>query len=141
LGPVKVVDVPEIETAQEDMLVYNLMFESGNSHYANGVPVSNMVGHGGTYVLFQKGYISEEDYKGYIYHLENTVGLNSLTQAQKAKVFRIVSVLTKYILENNNLRSKLLAKAMGWAIKHRTTLYPYLEKWFKSRIRNWIFKK
>jgi hypothetical protein len=140
LGPVKIVDVPEIETAKENMLVYNLMFESGNSHYANGVPVSNMVGHGGTYVLFQKGYISEEDYKGYIYHLENTVGLNSLTQSQKAKVFRIMFAATKYILNNNDLRSRLLAKAIGWAVKNRTTIYPYLEKWFKSRIRNWIFK-
>jgi hypothetical protein len=140
LGPVKIVDVPEIETAQENILVYNLMFKDGNSHYANGVPVSNMVGHGGTYVLFQKGYISEEDYKGYIYHLENTVGLNSLTQSQKAKVFRIIFAATKYILNNNNLRSRLLANALGWAIKNRTTLYPYLEKWFKSRIRNWIFK-
>jgi hypothetical protein len=141
LGPIKIVDVPEIETVTEFVTVYNLMFESGNSHYANGVPVNNMVGHGGTHVLLQKGYISEEDYKGYIYHLENTTGLNSLTQEHKAKVFKIVFVLTKYILENNNLRSRLLAKVLGWAIKNRTTLYPYVEKWFNSRTRNWIFGK
>ena len=141
LGPIKIVEVPKIETAQENITVYNLIFETGNSHYANGVSVSNMVGHGGTYVLLQKGYISEEDYKGYIYHLENTTGLNSLTQEHKAKVFKIAFVLTKYILENDNLRSRLLAKALGWTIKNRTTLYPYVEKWFNSRIRNWIFKK
>lgn len=139
LGPVKVVDVPEIETAAEDITVYNLIFETGNSHYANGVPVSNMVGHGGTYVLFQKGFITEEEYKGYIYHLENTVGLNSLSQEQKAKVFKIVFKLSKYILSNDNLQSRTLARLMGWAIRNRTTLYPYMEKWFKSRIRNIIF--
>jgi hypothetical protein len=141
LGPIKVVDVPEIEIAKENITVYNLMFETGNSHYANGVPVSNMVGHGGTYVLMQKGYITEEEYQGYIYHLENTVGLNSLSQEQKAKVFNIVFKLSKYILNNNNLQSRLLAHIMGWAIRNRTTLYPYMEKWFKSRIRNWIFRK
>lgn len=141
LGPVKIVDVPEIETAQESITVYNLIFETGNSHYANGVPVSNMVGHGGTYVLMQKGFISKEDYEGYIYHLENTVGLNSLSQEQKAKVFKIVFVLSKYILNNDNLSSRVLARLMGWAVKNRTTLYPYMEKWFKSRVRNWIFGK
>lgn len=141
LGPIKIVDVPEIETAQENITVYNLMFETGNSHYANGVPVSNMVGHGGTYVLMQKGFISKEDYEGYIYHLENTVGLNSLSQEHKAKVFKIVFKLSKYILNNDNLQSRMLARLMGWAIRNRTTLYPYMEKWFKSRIRNWIFKK
>lgn len=141
LGPVKIVDVPEIETAQEPITVYNLMFETGNSHYANGVPVNNMVGHGGTYVLLQKGYINEEDYKGYIYHLENTYGLNKLEKEHKAKIFKIVFALTKYILNNNNLRSFILAKLMAWGIKHRTKLYPYLNKWFNSRIRNWIFKK
>jgi hypothetical protein len=139
LGKVKVVDVPEIETAAEDITVYNLMFETGNSHYANGVPVSNMVGHGGTYVLMQKGFITEEEYKGYIYHLENTVGLNSLSQEQKAKVFKIVFKLSKYILNNDNLQSRMLARLMSWAIRNRTTLYPYMEKWFKSRIRNIIF--
>jgi hypothetical protein len=141
LGPVKVVDVPEIETAKENLTVYNLMFETGNSHYANGVPVSNMVGHGGTYVLMQKGFITEEEYQGYIYHLENTVGLNSLSQEQKAKVFNIVFKLSKYILNNDNLQSRIIAHVMGWAIKNRTTLYPYMEKWFKSRVRNWIFRK
>jgi hypothetical protein len=141
LGPIKVVDVPEIETAKENITVYNLMFKTGNSHYANGVPVSNMVGHGGTYVLMQKGFISKEDYEGYIYHLENTVGLNSLSQEHKAKVFEIVFKLSKYILDNDNIQSRVLARIMGWAIKNRTTLYPYMEKWFKSRIRNWIFKK
>jgi hypothetical protein len=139
LGPIKVVDVPEIETAKENITVYNLMFETGNSHYANGVPVSNMVGHGGTYVLMQKGFITEEEYQGYIYHLENTAGLNSLSQEQKAKVFNIVFKLSKYILNNDNLQSRIIAHVMGWAIRNRTTLYPYMEKWFKSRIRKWLF--
>ena len=117
------------------------MFETGNSHYANGVKVSNIVGTGNTYVLFMKGYLDEESYLGYIYHLENTVGLNALTQEQKAAVFNIVSWMSNYVLRNNNLRSYLLAKCMSWAIRNRTTLYPYLEKWFKSRLRSFILGK
>lgn len=141
LGPIKIVDVPEIKTAQEPITVYNLMFETGNSHYANGVPVNNMVGHGGLYVLLQKGYISESEYAGYIYHLENTFGPNKLKTEHKAKIFKIVFRLTKYILNNNNLRSRILSNILAWAVKNRETLYPYIETWFTSRIRNWIFKK
>lgn len=139
LGPVKVVNVPVIKTVDKPTTVYNLMFESGNSHYANGLPVSNIVGTGGMYILFMKGYITEEQYKGYIYHLENTGGINSLNKEHKAKIFNIVYKLTKYIMENDNIRSKMLAKTMSWAVRNRTTLYPHLEKWFNSRLRNMIF--
>jgi hypothetical protein len=139
LGPIKIVDVPVIKTVKEPITVYNLMFESGNSHFANGLPVSNIVGTGNMYVLFMKGYISEEHYKGYVYHLENTVGLNALSKEHKARIFNIAYIMTKYILENDNFRSKLMAKAMSWGIRNRETLYPYLEKWFKSRLRNFIF--
>jgi hypothetical protein len=134
-----VVDVPVIKTVEESTTVYNLMFETGNSHFANGLPVSNMVGTGGMYILYMKGYITEEQYKGYVYHLENTVGLNALSQEHKARVFNIAYKLTKYIMENDNIRSKLLAKTLSWAIRNRETVYPYLEKWLNSRIRNMIF--
>ena len=139
LGPVKIVDVPEIIANDQIQTVYNLMFETGNSHYANGVKVSNMVGTGNTYVLFMKGYLDKESYLGYIYHLENTVGLNALTQEQKARIFKIVSWMSNYVLHNDNIRSWMLAKTMSWAIRNRTTLYPYIEKWFKSRLRNFVF--
>jgi len=139
LGQIKIVDVPEIITNDQIQTVYNLMFETGNSHYANGVKVSNMVGTGNTYVLFMKGYLDKESYLGYIYHLENTVGLNALTQEQKARIFKIVSWMSNYVLHNNNIRSWMLAKTMSWAIRNRTTLYPYIEKWFKSRLRNFVF--
>ena len=141
LGSVKIVNVPEITTNDRVQTVYNLMFETGNSHYANGVKVSNIVGTGNTYVLFMKGYLDKESYLGYIYHLENTVGLNALTQEQKAMIFNIVSWMSNYVLRNNSLRSYLLAKCMSWAIRNRTTLYPYLEKWFKSRLRSFIVGK
>jgi hypothetical protein len=139
LGPVKIVEVPEVIVPTEPVTVYNLILESGNTHYANGVPVNNIIGHGGSYILFDKGYISFEDYRGYINHLEDTVGLNSLTPEQKIKVYKIVNSCTKYIMHNDNLRSRLLAKTMSWAIKNRLMLFPYLDKWFKSRVRNWIF--
>ena len=141
LGPVKVVNVPEIETNKKVQTVYNLMFETGNSHYANGIKVSNMVGTGNTYVLFMKGYLDKEDYLGYIYHLENTVGLNAVTQEQKARIYNIMSTLSNYVLHNDNIRSKMLARLMAWGLKNRNTLYPYINKWFKSRVRRWIFGK
>jgi hypothetical protein len=139
LGPVKIVEVPEITVPDEPITVYNLILENGNTHYANNVPVNNIIGHGGAFILFDKGYLSFEDYRGYINHLEDTVGLNSFTSEQKVKVYKIVNSCTKYIMHNNNLRSKLLANVMSWAIRNRTTLFPYVDKWFKSRIRNWIF--
>ena len=141
LGPVKIVDVPEIIINKQVQTVYNLMFETGNSHYANGVRVSNMVGTGNTYVLYMKGYLSKEDYLGYIYHLENTVGLNAVTQEQKARMYKIISKLSNYVLYNNNLSGRLLGRLLSFGLKHRTTLHPYLDKWFKSRVRRWIFGK
>jgi hypothetical protein len=113
--------------------------ESGNTHYANAVPVNNIIGHGGAFILFDKGHLSFEDYRGYINHLEDTVGLNSFTPEQKVKVYKIVDRCTEYIMHNDNLRSRLLAKTLSWAIRNRTNVFPYLDKWFKSRVRNWIF--
>jgi hypothetical protein len=139
LGPIKIVNVPVIEVVKEPITVYNLMFETGNSHFANGLPVSNMVETGGTYILLMKGLITKEEYEGYIYHLENTVGLNALEQEHKAKIFKIVLGMSKYILQNDNIRSKMLAKFMSWGIRNRERLYPYLEKWLKSKVRKFIF--
>ena len=139
LGKVNVVSVPEIEVNESVQTVYNLMFESGNSHYANGVRVSNMVGTGNLYVLVMKGFLDKESYLAYTYHLENTVGLNALTQEQKAKVFFVVRWIGDYVLHHDNLRSRYLAKLVALAVRNRNTLYPWLEKWFKSRLRNWLF--
>jgi hypothetical protein len=139
LGPVKIVDVPVVEFTKEPIKVYNLYLETGTSHFANGIAVSNMVGHGSIYALLLKGYINQEDYFGYIYPAETAPRLNSLTQEQKVRLFNFFAAASRYILDNNNLRSKLLAKVLGWAIKNRDTLQPYSEKWFKSRIRNYIF--
>ena len=139
MGPVKIVEVPEVIVPTDVVTVYNLILESGNTHYANNVPVNNIIGHGGAFVLFDEGYLSFEDYRGYINYLDDTVGLNSLTPEQRTKIYKIVNSCTKYIMYNDNLTSRVLAKVMSWAIENRTMLFPYVDKWFKSRIRNWIF--
>jgi len=139
LGKIKVVSVPEIKVNEETQTVYNLMFENGNSHYANEVKVDNIVGSGNLYVLVMKGHLDKESYLGYINHLENTSGLNALTQEQKAKIFFIVRWIGNYVLHHDNLRSRCLAKFVACVVRNRTTLYPWLEKWFKSRLRNWLF--
>ena len=141
LGPIKIVEVPCIETTTQTTVVYNLIFENGDSHYANGLPVSNIVKNGGMYVLHMKGYITYEEYRGYVDHLFTTEGisLDNLSTEHRIRLFEVVYKLAKYIMENDNIRSKILATLMAWVVKNRTTLYPYLEKWFKSRTRKFLY--
>lgn len=136
LGDINIVKVHKIVETKEQQTVYNLMLESGNSHYANGVRVNNMIGTGNTYVLYLKGYIDKNTYLNYTTNI-----YSNLTAEQKTRVFQIVEQLSAYILNNNNLQSRMLAKSMAWALKNKDLLYPYVEKWFKSRLRNWIFAK
>ena len=57
LGPIKLVEVKNKIKLSQSVPVYNLMLEEGESHYANDVPVSNIVKNGGAWVLYLKGYI------------------------------------------------------------------------------------
>lgn len=140
LGSIKIVDVPEIITPEEPVVVYNLILKGGNTHYANGLPVNNIIGHGSIFPLLSKGLITEEDYYGYIYNLDNADSLNTFTQEQKARLFKFVAGFSKYVLENDNLRSRILAKLMAWGIKNRAKVHPYLAKWFHSRLRKFIIR-
>jgi len=137
LGPINIVDVPNKKKITAAVTVYNLMLETGESHYANGVRVNNIVKTGGSYVLVQKGFLDQTTYEKYVHNLEN----QTVSPAQQTLIFNYVLKLTNYVLQNNNIRSKLLGKSLAWALKNRDTVYPYLNKWFKSRLRQWIFRK
>jgi hypothetical protein len=113
------------------------MLETGESHYANGVKVNNIVKTGGTYALVYKGFLDQASYESHVYNEEN----QTVSPEQQTLIFNYTLKLTNYVLQNNNIRSKLLGKALSWALRNRDTLYPYLNKWFKSRLRRWIFRK
>ena len=137
LGPIKVVNVPNKKKIKESVTVYNLMLETGESHYANGIKVNNIVKTGGTYALVYKGFLDQVAYEGHVHNIEN----QSVDAERQTLIFNYTLKLTNYILHNDNLRSRLLGQLLSFALRNRTTLYPYLDKWFKSRVRRWIFGK
>jgi hypothetical protein len=137
LGPIQVVDVPNKKKIKSAVPVYNLMLETGESHYANGVKVNNIIKTGGTYALVYKGFLDQATYESHVYNEEN----QTVSPEQQALIFNYTLKLTNYVLQNNNIRSKLLGKTLAWALRNRDTLYPYLNRWFKSRLRRWIFRK
>lgn len=137
LGPIKVVDAPNKKKITEAVTVYNLMLETGESHYANSVRVSNIVKTGGAYALVYKGFLDQATYEGHVHNLEN----QSVDAERQTLIFNYTLKLTNYILHNNNLSSRLLGRLLAWALRNRETLYPYLNRWFKSRLRRWIFGK
>lgn len=137
LGPIRIVDVPNKKKINEAVTVYNLMLESGESHYANGVRVNNIVKTGGTYALVYKGFLDQASYESHVYNEEN----QTVSPEQQTLIFNYTLKLTNYVLHNNNIGSKLLGRVLSWALRNRDTLYPYLDKWFKSRLRRWIFRK
>ena len=137
LGPIKIVDVANKKKITEAVTVYNLMLETGKSHYANGVRVSNIVKTGGSYILVQKGFLDQATYENYVHNLEN----QNVSPEQQILIFNYMIKLTNYVLHNDSIRSILLGRLLSWALRNRNTLYPYLDSWFKSRLRRWIFRK
>ena len=137
LGPIKIVDVPNKIKITEAVTVYNLMLATGESHYANGVRVNNIVKTGGTYALVYRGFLDQASYESHVYNEENQI----VSPEQQALIFNYTLKLTNYVLHNDNIRSILLGRLLSWALRNRDTLYPYLDSWFKSRLRRWIFRK
>lgn len=137
LGPIKIVDVPNKKKIKEAVTVYNLMLATGESHWANGVRVNNIVKTGGTYALVYRGFLDQAAYESHVYNEKN----QTVSPEQQALIFNYTLKLTNYVLHNNNIRSILLGRLLSWALRNRDTLYPYLDRWFKSRLRRWIFRK
>lgn len=137
LGPIRIVDVPNKKKIKEAVTVYNLMLETGESHYANGVRVNNIVKTGGTYALVYRGFLDKTVYESHVYNEEN----QTVSPEQQALIFNYTLKLTNYVLHNNNVRSKMLGRLLSWALRNRDTLYPYIDRWFKSDLRRWLFRK
>lgn len=137
LGPIKIVEVQNKTKIKEAVTVYNLMLETGESHWANGVRVSNIVKTGGAYALVYKGFLDKSVYENHVYNTEN----KSVSPEQQTLIFNYTLKLTNYILHNDNVRSRALGHVLAWAIKNREAIYPYLDRWFKSRVRRWLLGK
>jgi hypothetical protein len=137
LGPIRIVDVPNKKKIKEAVTVYNLMLETGESHYANGLRVNNIVKTGGTYALVYRGFLDKAVYESHVYNEEN----QTVSPEQQALIFNYTLKLTNYVLHNNNVRSKMLGRLLSWALRNRDTLYPYIDRWFKSDLRRWLFRK
>jgi hypothetical protein len=138
LGPVNIVDVKnKIKLAQE-VIVYNLMLETGESHYANGIRVNNIIKTGTAYVLLHKGYLSQAAYENYVYNTAN----KAFAPEKQVRIFNALHKISRYILDNDTWKSRLLARAVAWAITNRSTVEPIV-KWIGDhpRIRNLLFGK
>lgn len=138
LGPVHIVDVKnKIKLAQE-VVVYNLMLETGESHYANGIRVNNIVKTGTAYVLLHKGYLSQGAYENYIYNTNN----KEFAPEKQVRIFNALHKISRYILDNDTWKSRLLARTVSWAIANRSKVEPVV-KWIGDhpRIRNLLFGK
>jgi hypothetical protein len=137
LGDVHVVDITNKIKLSQDVVVYNLILETGESHYANGIRVNNIVKNGGTFVLVYKGLLSQEAYQDHIWNETNS----TVSPATRQRFFKYTHKLATYILENNNVKSRLLGRAMSWAVNNRSSLEPIAQWWFRSGIRKLILGK
>jgi hypothetical protein len=138
LGTVHIVDVKnKIKLAQE-VIVYNLMLETGESHYANGIRVNNIIKTGTAYVLLHKGYLSKAAYENYVYNTAN----KAFAPEKQVRIFNALHKISRYILDNDTWKSRLLARAVAWGITNRSTMEPIV-KWIGDhpRIRNLLFGK
>lgn len=138
LGPVKIVEVPNKIKIQNSIKVYNLMLETGNSFYANDLPVDNIVKTGTAYALLYKGYITSEAYENYVHNLENS----EFDAESQKRIFNLFYRISRYVLDNDNWKGKLLAHAVAWAVNNRQKVVPIV-KWFKRhpKVRDFFFKK
>jgi hypothetical protein len=137
LGNVKIVNVENKIKLSQDVIVYNLILETGESHYANGIRVNNIVKNGGTFVLVYKGLLSQDAYQNHIWNETNS----TVSPAARQRFFTYTHKLATYVLKNDNFKSRLLGRAMSWAVNNRSSLEPIAQWWFKSRLRKLILGK
>lgn len=137
LGDIKIVDVKNKIKLTQEVIVYNLILETGESHYANGIRVNNIVKNGGTFVLVYKGLLSQEAYQNHIWNEANA----TVSPAARQRFFAYTHKLATYVLENDNFKSRKLGQIMAWAVNNRSRLEPIAQWWFKSSIRKLIFGK
>ena len=137
LGKPNIVDVPERAILSYPVPVYNLMFETGETHFANGVKVNNIIKTGTIYVLHYKGFLDYDNYLGFARNEE----FDAMPSEHRLILYKIMYVLTNYVLLNDNILSRTIGRLMAAAIRNRSTVKPLLDKWFQSKLRKLVFGK
>lgn len=137
LGPIKIVEVQNKIKLPQSVPVYNLMLEQGESHYANDVPVSNIVKNGGAWVLFLKGYIDNEVYCDIARNPEN----QQFDPVFQTRFFNAVNSLSDFVAKNDNICGHAVGKMMAHGFRNRHRIEPLLRKWVNSPIRRKVFAR
>jgi hypothetical protein len=120
LGPIKVVDVVNKINVPTTTGVYNLMFEKGNSHYANGIKVNNIVGTGNTYVFCYKNFLSTEDFYKHMTSPDRRIN----SKDQLLFYYNKFKKITDYVLYNDTLLSKLVGHLFAHQLRNRKFYLP-----------------
>lgn len=110
--------------------VYNLFLETGHTHFANGIPVDNIVGNGGTYILYYLGLI---DYETYSAHARNT---ERADYSPQMKVFyrKFLNLLGNYVLTHDNWLSKKMLEVGVYSLTNKSKTYGRWHKFAKSPV-------
>jgi hypothetical protein len=137
LGDVHIVDITNKIKLSQDVIVYNLMLETGESHYANGIRVNNIVKTGGAWALVYKGLMDIETYESWVYNPRNQ---QMPAHVQRA-FFNSLYAITKYVLANDTTTSRAVGRAVAWGIKNQSRIEKPLVWWLNSSVRNYIVKK
>ena len=120
LGPIKIVDIKNKINTSDDMVVHNLMFEKGNSHYANGIKVNNIIGTGNTYVFCYKNFLSAEDFYKHIVQPDRRAN----SKEQLKFYYNAFKKITDYVLYNDTLLSKLVGHVFAHQLRNRKFYLP-----------------
>jgi hypothetical protein len=137
LGRPKIVNVPDTSYLPHPIPVYNLMLETGETHFANGVRVNNIIKTGTVYVLNYKGFLDYKDYLGFVRNEE----FDAMASERRLRLYKILYILTNYVLLNDNVLSRSLGHVMAAGIRNKDKIKPLIDKWFQSKARKLIFGK
>ena len=86
-------------------------------------------------MLVHKGLLDRETYDNYVYNPTNQEAPAHVQRWLVNGTYRV----TKYISENDTTTSRLVAKAVVWAVKHRGAFERPIMAWVRSPVRNAIF--
>lgn len=113
------------------------MLETGESHYANDIPVSNIVKNGGAWVLFMKGHIDNHVYIDMVRNERN----QQFDPVFQSRFFNTINKLSDFVIRNDNVCGRTVGKLMARGFENRHKIEPVLFKWVNSPIRKKIFGK
>ena len=111
------------------------MLESGESHYANGVPVNNIIKNGTVHVFVQQGVIDQQTYEDYVYSQEAM----NMPPHVKRIFFKGAYVLSNHVAKNpKSLSSKLIIKVVKFGFEHRVGLSRAMSAWINNPVRRFV---